>query len=107
MYRPIKRGELPEIFQKMIYPVLIAFSVFLILASLAEPWIYKDVQGAGMICCVLLCSLAYRGVLSCIRRLSGRVIRLAVWIGIGLAFFFELRMDSVMLLVPAVDQMPV
>ena len=103
MYRPIKRGELPEIFQKMIYPVLIAFSVFLILASLAEPWIYKDVQGAGMICCVLLCSLAYRGVLSCIRRLSGRVIRLAVWIGIGLAFLIQLWIVSQMQLDPAVD----
>lgn len=96
-------GELPKIFEKLLYPVLIVFSVFLLLASLAEPWVYKDVQGALTIRCAILFSLAFIGGMSCIRRLSGRGVRLAVWAGIGLAFLIQLWIVSQMQLDPAVD----
>lgn len=92
-----------NVLEQSIYYILAAAAVFFIIVSIAEPWVYHDVNGfltivlAAVFCIVFCCSF------SCIRKLPDRGINILIWTGIGISFCIQMYIVFHMQLMPKVD----
>ena len=99
----MKKRNISKIFEQSIYFVLTVVAAFFIIVSIAEPWIYHDVNGfLTIILATVFCIIFYYG-LSFVQKLSVQGINAFIWIGICIAFCIQMYIAFHMQLMPKVD----
>lgn len=97
------KRNIAKVFEQSIYVVLTAVAAFFMIVSIAEPWIYHDVNGfLTIILAAVFCIVFYYG-LSCIWKLPVWAINAFIWIGICIAFCIQMYIVFHMQLMPKVD----